>query len=63
MSSSLPVKETGWNDTVLTLSIFRIANWRISPTWSLLTPLMIVVTSVSVDAVLVGFSIARSLTS
>src|SRR5262249_16722842 len=45
MSSSRPVKETGWKETVLILSTFWIAKFRVSPTWSLFEPFAIVVSS------------------
>ena len=47
MSSSRPVKEIGWKATVLILSMCWSANFTMSPTWSLFTPLMTVVTSVT----------------
>ncbi len=63
MSSSRPVKETGWNATAVTLSMFSIPKRMMSPTWSLLMPLMIVTTSVTSTPCLWRFWIARSLTS
>src|SRR5664280_901300 len=63
ISSSRPVKETGWKETALILSMFRIANRMMSPTWSLLTVFTIVVTSVTSMPAAWRLSSARSLTS
>ena len=63
MSSSRPVKETGWNETALILSMFSIAKRRMSPTWSLFTLFTIVVTSVTSTPAACRLSSARSFTS
>ena len=63
MSSSRPVKDTGWNEIALILSMFSAAKRMIGTTSSLLIVFTIVVTSVTSMPALFRFSIARSLTS
>src|SRR2546425_4496026 len=59
MSSSRPVKDTGWNDTVLILSMLSMANRMIDPTcWSLIVLTMVVTRVMSMPA-LCRFSMAR----
>ena len=61
MSSSRPVKLTGWNETTVTLSALSIANSTIGPTWSLLTPLTTVTPGTTSMPAAARFSIARQL--
>src|ERR1700757_3141616 len=63
MSSSRPVKETGWKLTKEIFFGFSIANFTTEPTWSLFTLLTMVTTrTISMPASCM-FSMARSFTS
>ena len=63
MSSSRPVKETGWKLTNAIFLGLSIANFTTVPTWSLFTLLTMVTTRMISMPASCMFSMARSFTS
>ncbi len=63
ISSSRPVKDTGWNEINEIFLGLSTANWMIGPTWSLLIPFTSVVTRTMSTPASCRLLIARSFTS